>query len=64
MNAIFSGDYRYSESLQEHLEILLAIQEGNVEMAKNKMKYHMQKTYESAYAYVTSLGKIKKGKIN
>lgn len=57
MNAIFSSDYRYTESLQEHLEILLAVQAGDVEMAKDKMQYHMQMTYESAYAYVTSFSK-------
>ena len=54
MNAIFSGDYRYTETLKEHLGILLAVQADDVELAKEKMKYHMQKTYESAYAYVTS----------
>jgi len=57
MNAIFSGDYRYTETLKEHLGILLAIQAGDVEQAKEKMKYHMQKTYESAYVYVTSFRK-------
>lgn len=57
MNAIFSGDYRYSETLEEHLGILLAIQANDGELAKEKMKYHMQKTYESAYAYVTSYRK-------
>lgn len=54
MNAIFCGEYRYTETLEEHLEILLAIQAGDVEMAKKKVKYHMHKTYESAYAYITS----------
>lgn len=57
MNAIFNGDYRYTETLEEHLGILLAIQADNIELAKEKMKYHMQKTYESAYAYVTSFRK-------
>lgn len=57
MNAIFSGDYRYTETLEEHLGILLAVQADDVELAKEKMKYHMQKTYESAYAYVTSFRK-------
>lgn len=54
MNAIFSGDYRYAETLEEHLGILLAVQADDVEMAKEKIKYHMQKTYECAYAYITS----------
>lgn len=54
MNAIFNGDYRYEETLKEHLDILVAIQEKDIETAKEKMKYHMQKTYESAYAYVTA----------
>jgi DNA-binding GntR family transcriptional regulator len=54
MNAIFSGDYRYTETLEEHLGILVAIQANDIELAKEKMKYHMLKTYESAYAYVTS----------
>ena len=57
MNAIFSGDYRYTETLEEHLGILLAVQADDVELAKEKMKYHMQKTYESAYTYVTSFRK-------
>ncbi|WP_110953971.1 GntR family transcriptional regulator [Anaerosinus massiliensis] len=54
MNAIFSGDYRYRASLQEHLEILLAVKVGNVEMARQKMQNHIQQTYESASAYVTA----------
>jgi Transcriptional regulators len=54
MNAIFSGDHRYSETLKEHFEILLAVQAGDVEQAKEKMQHHMRKTYESAYAYVIS----------
>lgn len=59
MNAIFSGDYRYNESLQEHLEILITVQDGDVKMAKDKMKYHMQQTYESAYEYVNSFANKK-----
>jgi DNA-binding GntR family transcriptional regulator len=55
MNAIFNSVNRYTETLEEHLEILLAVQADDVEMAKGKMKYHMQKTYENAYAYITSL---------
>lgn len=54
MNAIFNGDYRYSETLEEHLGILRAIQANDTELAKEKMKHHMRKTYESAYSYVTS----------
>ena len=57
MNAIFSGDRRYEETLAEHLEILLAVQAGDTEKAKEKMKYHMQKTYESAFSYITSSAK-------
>lgn len=57
MNAIFSGDYRYDKSLEEHSGILLAVQAGDVETAKEKMKYHMVKTYESAFAYITSINK-------
>lgn len=58
MNAIFSGEHRYAETLQEHLDILLAVQADDIERAKEKMKYHMQKTYENAYAYVTSSCKV------
>lgn len=54
MNAIFNGDYRYNETLEEHLAILLAMRTGDVEVAKEKMKYHIHKTYKSAYAYLTS----------
>lgn len=54
MNAIFNGDYRYGETLEEHLAILLAMKTGDVEMTKEKMRYHIHKTYKSAYAYVTS----------
>lgn len=57
MNAIFSGDYRYAETVDEHLGILLAVKAADVELAKEKMKHHMHKTYKSAYAYVTSVRK-------
>lgn len=53
MNAIFNGDYRYNETLEEHLEILRAVQADDVELAKETMKHHMKKTYENAYAYVS-----------
>ncbi|MDR1701694.1 MAG: GntR family transcriptional regulator [Sporomusaceae bacterium] len=55
MNAIFSGESRYTETLEEHLGILRAVQANDVELAKEKMRFHMQKTYKSAYAYLTSL---------
>lgn len=54
LNAIFSGDYRYAQTLAEHAGVLQAVQAGDVSLAKEKMKYHMQQTYLSAYAYVTS----------
>lgn len=53
MKAIFSGDDRYEQSLAEHAAILLAVQAGDSEAAKDKMKNHMAKTYESAHIYVT-----------
>lgn len=58
LNAIFSGEYRYAETLEEHLGILQAVKAKNVTLAKEKMQYHMQKTYENAYNYVTSHQKV------
>ncbi|MDU4961900.1 MAG: GntR family transcriptional regulator [Sporomusaceae bacterium] len=55
MNAIFSGDYRYTETLEEHAGILVAVQAGDVGLARETMRQHMQKTYLSAYNYVTSV---------
>ncbi len=57
LNAIFRDDHRYIETLEEHRGILLAIQANDSELAKEKMRQHMRKTYESAYAYVTSVRK-------
>lgn len=54
MNAIFCGEFRYSETLKEHLAILNAVRLNDTELAKEKMRYHLQKTYESAYSYITT----------
>lgn len=55
MNAIFCGEFRYHETLKEHLAILNAVQAQNLEMAKEKIKFHMQQTYENAYSYIKSI---------
>lgn len=54
MNAIFRDEQRFTETLDEHLEILDAIRARDVERAKEKMKLHIENTYDSAYTYVTS----------
>ena len=53
MNAIFCGEFRYAETIKEHLEILDAVKSKDTELAKKVMKHHMQKTYENAYSYIT-----------
>lgn len=54
LNAIYNGEYRYAESLDEHIAILEAIQQSDMQGAKVAMSQHMLKTYENAYKYVTS----------
>lgn len=55
MNAIFCGEFRYQETIKEHHSIMEAVKSKNSKAAKEKMKYHMQKTYENAYSYISSL---------
>lgn len=55
MNAIFCGEFRYQETIKEHHSIMEAVKSRDIDAAKEQMKYHMQKTYENAYSYISSL---------
>lgn len=55
LNAIFSGDYRYKESVNEHRNILEAMKKEDVAKAKEAVSFHMIKTYENAYKYLTEV---------
>lgn len=52
VSALFSFEDRYQETTAEHAAILQAILARDSAMAKERMRYHLQQTYENANRYL------------